>query len=157
MKKRIISVFVSLLVVSIFALPMSAVYATKPTYVEWDSVTGMYLATPVVDVVGENTIIITKTVKTWENGDITGIGTTESRMIIHKDGHITTSAVTKITVTGFMGDAVVGTLVVKHGSIGLWRIISGTGDLANLHGEGEVTSNSAPKTWTFKGQAHLDP
>ena len=39
---------------------------------------------------------------------------------------------------------------------GTWRIISGTGELANLHGSGVFWSN-APMDIHYEGQIHLDP
>jgi hypothetical protein len=39
---------------------------------------------------------------------------------------------------------------------GTWRIIDGTGELANLHGSG-VFWNNAPRDIHYEGQIHFDP
>jgi len=158
MNKKVLGVFVTLLTVSMLALSMSPANATQSTTVTWQSFSGSYLPpfTPPQSA-GENTIYTANRAKTY-TGDIEATGISHFRMVMHKDG-VTTSATTTVAVTQLMGQSVEGTLTLKHGSIGLWRIISGTGDLANLRGQGTIykDENTPAGAYTFSGKVHFDP
>jgi hypothetical protein len=40
---------------------------------------------------------------------------------------------------------------------GHWRILKGTGELANLHGQGTWAAVTPPLVYSYEGQVHFDP
>ena len=89
------------------------------------------------------------------------VGTLDERGIVHGELTLTTG----ISV---LGDSKTGTLTIKlHNVIergeksgGVWRIVSGTGDLEGLHGEGtlELTVYRPPViVIAYAGQIHYEP
>jgi Protein of unknown function (DUF3224) len=95
-------------------------------------------------------------------GDITGTDVAHNHWIVHSDGSLNIQLECTSTIDSFMGKSVSGTLNYKldgsgdaSGSEGTWVIISGTGDLANLRGQGTFTGTLVAVEYT--GQIHFDP
>lgn len=155
MNKKL-SILVSLLVVAMLAFPMSTVFAEEPIDVE-----GTFSATPgavPVKFPGNNIIFEHSGVGAWE-GDISGDTVAQHRWVAHANGITNVHVELTFSSVTVMGESKSGTLSMLFlGKItglgigeGTWRIIGGTGDLANLHGGG---------TWSpgqYEGQVHFDP
>jgi len=96
-------------------------------------------------------------------GDIMGNYTSESRWVVHDVGTpdawtnfrgvSTTSPATVMGKTGTLLWLLKG--VSEKG--GTWVIIGGTGDLANLHGQGTYSPTANPNVVNYEGQVHFDP
>ncbi len=104
----------------------------------------------------------------WYQGDFSGTSTEEYDVVLFgsQGNFVYEYAFYKGTVT-FTGTVAgrTGSLVIKMvgtspGDVanwtGTWRIISGTGELANLHGNG-VTWNNGLMDVHYEGQVHFDP
>ena len=160
--KKILGVFTSLLVVAMLALPMSATYATKPT-----PVSGTFYSVPNGTIetrfAGKSdNVIMTVIGELMWTGDIAGLAAYEGFWITHK-GHTNARGISTVDAT--VNDKS-GTLTIYQGSWsepipglvrGHWRIISGTGDLANLHGQGTFEETGVPMVFAYTGQIHFDP
>lgn len=104
----------------------------------------------------------------WYQGDFAGVSEEEYRVVLHgsQGNFVYEYGFYKGTVT-FAGTVAekTGTLKLKFvgtspGDIavwsGTWRIISGTGELANLRGNGVFWSNGLMDVH-YEGQIHFDP
>ena len=161
MNKKILGVFASLLVVAILALPMSSAYATPPTPVDF-TITVVTPGDITTDDSGmSDTSIVTKSNFITDcTGDIVGSGSFDNREVVTKGGADKTSTglyVIDGTVDGKSGTLYIKTSVnTRDPNPAYWRIVSGTDDFANLHGQG--TFMYVPGTGlVFTGQAHFDP
>ena len=161
MNKKILGVFASLLVVALFATLMSSAYATPPTPVEF-TITVVTPGDTTPDPSGKSdTSIVTKSNFITDcTGDIVGSGSFDVREVVRKGGAYKTSTGLYV-ITGTM-DSKSGTLYIKTSvntkdpQPSKWRIVSGTGDFANLHGQG--TFVFIPNTGlVFTGKVHFDP
>jgi len=155
MNKKI-SILVSLLVVAMLAFSVSTVFAEKPMSVE-----GTFSATPgaiPVKFPGNNIIFEHTGAGAWD-GDISGTTFGVHRWVAHANGITNVHVELTFSSVTVMGEPKSGTLYMLFlGKItgpgigeGTWRIIGGTGELANLHGCG---------TWSpgqYQGQIHFDP
>ena len=154
MNKKVLGVFVSLLAVVMLALPMSAAYATKPEPTTMtltgffevlpENIPGVPFSSPYVRAfpAGESGIFQVK----WRGlpanftGDIEGIGPYDGNWKIKNSG--TPDAELSTVGIQLVENAVVagigtGDLKMKAKN-DLLTIISGTGDLKDLKGEGTV-------------------
>ena len=144
-----------------FAVTLSIplVHATKPTQVSGTivalgfTVTGMRLA--------DGNTIVTMIETESLAGDLIGTAVAEVREVIHASGRVEGQALSTITGTA-MGKS--GTVVLRYVMTGTyggtfsgeWVILSGTGDLANLRGQGSVTADTSAGTGTYSGQIHFE-
>ena len=162
MKKFVKTVcfLLTLIALSTLVLAPATANASPPTEV---SGTYEFVKTSILDIrqAGGNTII--KDVANLDQyGDIEGSAIFERTIILHSDGKYNVQGIDTITasvgdksgtltlwITG-TGDMIAGTVQCK------WTILSGTGELANLRGQGTLTgvSNVAG---TYSGQIHFDP
>jgi len=151
-------VIVLALAAAMLALPISVVSATKPIPVE-----GTFFPTGIPSIEmrqagnSDNIIFDVSGPQTW-TGSIVGSGSGEGRWVVHKasdpdSGHATTRNVLTLDVV-FDGKA--GTLTII-GDQGNWRIISGTGELANLRGQGTTFVIVDMLLMGYEGQVHFDP
>jgi hypothetical protein len=155
MRKKKFGVFVSLLVVAILAMPMSNVFAIPPT-----PVTAIhfyvtdYPAEQIDRELGESGNIYRTIVDlpVAFSGPILGVGDYDAHVLVKPDGTINAHGV--VTLTFAMVDGKTGTLIIKMETYN-WRIISGTGNLENLHGKGTVTWVN-PIHYILDGQIHFD-
>ena len=96
-------------------------------------------------------------------GSISGPFTSEAYWRAHKvgtpdqwsNGHVV------ITISPAKIGVKTGSLVLMFNGIlggdGIWVIISGTGELANLHGQGTFSSTGGFPQIAYEGQIHFDP
>ena len=158
MKKKILGVFVSLLVVVMLALSMSTAYAKKPYEVSGTIDSSSELIPP-PKLAGINTFKYYATTSTWD-GDISGDTVGTQTWIIHPGNHLNIPDV-EIFFEEATVDGKIGTLTIRMSLVvsmnpdfpshGNWRIIDATGGLEGLHGRG---------TWGagwYEGTIHFDP
>ena len=165
LKKKMLGVIVSLLVVTIVVLPMSVAYATKPTEVQgelWMDPTIMNYATR-RDLGNSNNAILTYTDAPFEiTGGIEGDGLYNGKWLAKYEPptpfpvSVVSNGVYNMTVkvAGKSGELIVG--IHQNQKI---TIISGTEGLENLHGTGQI--ESIPGTfglgYTYNMTIHFDP
>lgn len=162
MNKKIFVIAVALMAVAMLAVPISAVYATKPMPVE-----GTFfpagLGTIVTSQPGNSDNLlfnISDAPQTW-TGSFDGSAVAQVLWNVHKSSdedapgfHLTGRSAFTLDV---VYDGKEGTLTIK-GAQGHWRIISGTGDLANLRGQGTIYGiNPDIMLFGYEGQVHFDP
>lgn len=96
------------------------------------------------------------------NGDIAGSAIFERTFILHSSGKYNIQGIDTITASvggrsGTITLRIAGTGDLIAGTVqGKWTILSGTGELANLHGQGTLTGMSNV-AGTYSGQIHFDP
>ena len=110
----------------------------------------------------DNNTIYTVTVTTLLTGMLAGSGVDHATLVVHRDGSFNAQHLSTCSCT-FAGRS--GTLnsifnlkgsIVTHVAIGQWTILSGTADLASLHGQG--TLNGAPFVGAnYSLEVHFDP
>ena len=161
LKKKIFGILFGLLVVAMLALPISAVYATKPI-----PVAGTFFPTGMASMVtrtpgnSDNLILEFEGSQTWM-GSFVGSAVTECNWIVHKEsdpeapGNDLSNRCLFTLDVEYDGKS--GTLIIK-GAEGHWRIVSGTGDLANLRGQGTISViNAELMIMGYEGQVHFNP
>ena len=174
MKKKILGVFVSLLVVVMLVLSMSTAYAKKPYEVSGTIVSGA--ASPSIRYAGINTFMSFNTASVWTGDtadDISGTTIGTQTWILHgneKNPHMNIPDVklffTTATVGGLTGQLTIRLRLLfanpalnpnpNFPSHGTWRIIDATGDLEGLHGGGEWIY--IPRVVNrYEGTIHFDP
>lgn len=165
MKKKMLGVIVSLVVVAMLALPMFAAYATESTEVQgelWMDPTIMDYATR-RDLGNSNNAILTYTDAPFEiTGGIEGDGLYDGNWLAKYEPPIpfpvsvVSNGVYKMTVevAGKSGELIVG--IHQNQKM---TIISGTEGLENLHGTGQI--EPIPGTfglgYTYSMDIHFDP
>ena len=166
MKKRSL-----VLVALLFALSTTAL-AGPPTTAEglWQYIPNP-LAPEDVRVVGGNTFIDSTEVGRW-TGTFEGDSTEAGTVVIHSQGFLSFKAIVSFVgkvdgKSGTMEMSVVGSMPDElPGSIweGKWVILSGTGDLNNLHGQGTWWGPgwdpAKPEEWgniNYLGNIHFEP
>ncbi len=95
-------------------------------------------------------------------GTFTGTEAGVATLIVHPDGSGNFAAFITFTgtVNGVSGTVVfrtVGTFTAAGSAEGIDTIVSGTGNLANLHGQDTFQANVATGTGTYSGAIHFDP
>jgi hypothetical protein len=162
MNKKILGVFVSLFVVAMLTLPMSTVYATKPMFVQ-GTMSPAGVPTIVTSTPGnsDNTVVdISDAPQTW-TGSFVGSAVAQIHWNVHKSSdegapgyHVSGKSSYTLDV---VYDGKEGTLTIKAAQAH-WRIISGTGELANLRGTGTFEFiNLDIMLLSYEGQVHFDP
>lgn len=176
--RKILVIAAALIALAMFALPISAVSATKPT--EMDC-TLVYLLggtmTPLKEVTGNSEITsyaIDAPNSQILSGSITGIASYSGIWVVHgplfmPGTHVTkngiyTFATATVTdgVTTATGELVIGACANKEHEAGLWRIVSSnlldsaTGLPINVHGNGEFVTTEIPFTIDVVGYLHFD-
>jgi hypothetical protein len=159
MNRKVLVIAVALMAVAMLAVPISAVYATKPTHVE-----GTFVPTPgstyVTRQADDNFIVEIEGPHAW-TGSFEGTSYSEGRWVWHKffdsDPENDFLRVHVVYTLNVEYDDLTGTLTILATG-GTWTIISGTGDLANLHGQG-TTYAIDPSIFLmgYEGQVHFDP
>lgn len=157
MKKKMLGVFVSLLAFGMLILPISVICAkNNPKFITVSgSLTALGTAPPVFTPVGNSDqikITITGNSLRWGGSFEDSISIADGRWVAHK-GKVTAWNIHKMEAN-FMDKS--GTLTILSGQ-GNWRIIGGTGDFVNCHGQGTVTIVTAPFLYSYEGQIHFDP
>src|SRR2546428_1289954 len=110
----------------------------------------------------DNNTFYTVIVTTLLTGALAGSGVDYATLVVHRDGsfnaqHLSTCSCTFAGQSGTLNSIfnLKGSIVTKV-AIGQWTILSGTGDLARLHGQG--TLNGAPFVGAnYSLEGHFDP
>ena len=112
---------------------------------------------------GGNTFLNTTEVATW-TGDFEGTSTELGRVVIHSSGMWSFNARSSFQgsvngKTGTLEMLLVGKRADENSLwAGQWNIISGTGELANLHGQGKWEGPGFPNGGIdFWGKIHFEP
>jgi len=161
LKNKIFCIFVSLLAVAMLTLPISIVYAKNEKFIE---VSGEYsLSYNGVNEVrrpdGNRIWSQTDCTTTWTGGIAAG-GSCDFTIIFFKPvlqhnqvGH-SVFTLTDPTIDGITYE---GCELTIGGSYGVWRILGGTGDLANVQGQGTKWAGNDVFTMEYEGVIHFDP
>ena len=97
-------------------------------------------------------------------GDVVGPFTFERTVIVHSNGKVNMHGVMTvepvsifdIDISGSTYTQIMNARIVAGTIQGQWTILSGTGDLANVHGQGTFTGS--PRVGgTYSGKIHFDP
>ena len=166
MKRKLIAVLAGVLVLS--ALATSA-YATPPTEVAGDLEYVAHIES--MRTAGDNTFFTTTEDVEWrenpETGGFVGTATDTCVVVIHASGAWYYRAIGSFegTVQGQTGTLevlMVGSKEADTDWQGTWRILSGEGGLANLHGQGTWWGAGAPGPEVvgyidYAGTVHFDP
>jgi hypothetical protein len=171
--KALSMIFIALTIALLLSMSMSIAYATTPMQVTWTSVaTGISVQDGKIAGESDNRFL-DLSLTAMCTGDIAGIYTSDSHWIIHnwitgvpllkQPGPVNVHAVDYISTT-FQGKSGTLAILVNHiyypsigSSEGTWVIIGGTGELANLHGQGTTFDPPGPGPTTWTGQVHFDP
>ena len=166
MNKKLFGVLISVFVVAMFSLPMLTVCAKKPD--KFIEVEGTFFGTgaPSMDVIvagkSDNQIMYVSMPQMW-TGDISGTGIVEPRWVMHNydvPENTWVNVLAVITLTGEVAGAS-GTVTIKFSSVssrgGNWRIIDGTGELANVHGQGTLYPTAEQMVFGYEGVIHFNP
>jgi len=159
MKKKILGILASLLVICMFALPMYVVFASESTSVE-----GFFYVIPTgsppeelsIRTLGEsgNAILTWTDLRVKFVGTIKGFGVYNAHVLSKSDGTINAHGVVTLNA---MVMGITGVLTIKMESYN-WRIISGTDGLESLHGVGTLTwDENIAGLYYLDGNIHFDP
>ncbi len=158
--RRLVSTICFLVGLTALLLVPATAYASTPIEVD-----GTYVFTSrvVVDVrqAGGNTIV-KDVVGLDVTLGVTGSATFERMVIIHADGEyevhgiITYDTATVLGRSGTLTERFDGTGVMGGAVQGRWVILSGTGGLANMQGQGTL-EGAANVAGVYSGQVHFDP
>ena len=161
MNRKVLVIAVALMAVAMLAVPISAVNATKSA-----PVAGEFVPTEGTTYVmrragsSGNLIVELEGPHAW-TGSFEGTDNSEGRWVWHNffdsdpmNDFLSVSVTCTLDVEY---NGLTGTLTIKIDN-GNWRIISGTGALANLHGQG-TTYDIEPSIFLmgYEGQVHFDP
>ncbi len=163
---RKVSIFLLLLVMVLAFMQWAPVSASAPTDVVGKLFYVPYLAGE-PKIVGGNTFLKTYEDSWWE-GTLEGYSYDECKVVVHRSGLWTYNA--KAYFSGSV-DGRTGELTLRLNGrrpdafsewTGQWVILSGTGELANLHGQGTFYGPGSPGFGevgeiTIEGQVHFDP
>ena len=134
---------------------VGAVPATESMAVNFTSI-GLGVVTSSWRQAGESDTWINTAVHNllWQ-GDFEGNSVMEVRLVFYDYGtpDQTYTYHEIVTFTGTFLQEYTGTLTIMGGQ-GNWRVMSGTGELSNLRGQGKMQL-SGPGTWSFTGQVHF--
>lgn len=172
MKKKILSVFTCLLIIAVLAIPVFTVYATKPEDITATRIRTSNGNPPESRMAGESGnrfTIISGVTFDWSGG-IEGTSTQDAIRFYPKVDlsvpppqrlPVRVHSVCTFESATVMGES--GGLIIKLQFVidedtnfkGTWVIISGTGGLANIHGQGTVSGLRGEEV--FYGKVHFDP
>jgi hypothetical protein len=165
MKKKILLTVLALATI-LFSIPYFGVaFAEPPTPISGtiEFVSVVPAGPPKVAGKSDNRIRMFTIVEEW-SGDIEGIGTAEAKWIIHNaplfspDAWVNAYAIitfTDVTVLGRSGSLIIKLVMAEAEGSGHWTIMEGTGELANIHGQGKGSIATEPFTYT--GLVNFDP
>lgn len=167
MKRKIPSVFVYLIIIALLALSISTAYAKKPTFVSGTQMITNFIPLGEVPKGNSDNVLMTSTLFVTWSGDIAGDTEYEGRLMLHKwvppsGGPETTVNIHEriyfpsVTVLGKTGSLTLAVNLGGSKGVFRWTIIEGTGELANLHGNGRYWLVEAP-FYDYEGYVHFDP
>jgi len=167
MKKRMLMLLVTVLMVALLSTLSVPVYAGPPGHAE-----GLWQYIPSVTssrIADGNTFLDTTEVGQW-TGTFSGVSTEIGKVVRHSSGFASFKGA--VSFVGNVGNKSGTFEMLAVGSKpdpsseweGMWVIISGTGDLATLHGQGTWWgpgySSANPTEWGdiyYSGEIHFEP
>ena len=163
MNKKFLATVIALAMVMLTTPFIGMVYAKPSTPVSGTIVLTDVVATSPPKVAGnsDNRFIVMAIEEQWD-GDIVATGTTISYWTVHNaplfvnpDAWVNVHE--KLILDGeILGVSGTVTMeLVVSGTKGHWTIIDGTGGLANVHGQGKLSLETMPYSYT--GKVHFDP
>jgi len=168
--KILSAIFVALAVALPILMSISVAYATTPVQVTWTAIPTGLIVKDVKIAGNSDNVFLDLSLSALCIGDMSGTYTSDSHWIVqnwvtgtpllNQPGPIYIHAIDYFTVTfdGKSGTLAILTNHVYYPSLksseGTWIIISGTGALSNLHGQGTTSMTGGPTIWT--GQVHFD-
>jgi Protein of unknown function (DUF3224) len=161
-KKRFSTLVVALLTVAMLATTISVVCAKTPEVVTGNWKFSNTIVVDVKFVANGATEFLKQEDTVTLDGSIVGAGKSERSLTIHNFGPdfwVTSQSLFEVdaSVDGKEGTLTIRALANSQISPdGHWTIISGTKDLANLHGQGTF-SHISPVEFTYEGQVHFAP
>lgn len=163
---RKLSVFFLLLAALLAVVQWAPVAASRPADV---SGTLSYIPYQVGEpkIVGGNMFFQTEE-DVWYEGDFDGTAFDECLVILHASGNWTYQAISHFsgTIAGHTGEMTLRLNGHRPDAFsdwtGQWVILSGSGDLTNVHGQGIFYGAGSPGFGfmgqvTYEGQVHFDP
>ncbi len=175
MNKKILSITLALCAILLAIPNVLTAFANPSTYVSGTQLLNLITGVTVLDQSpagkSDNLKLTTSITDTW-TGDIAGTTTYESTWIVHDyDPGPPPGGTPNIHETIFFSTV---SVLGKSGSLELvvnlggskgvfrWTILSGTGELANLHGNGIYYSTglidqNLNQVYAYEGQVHFDP
>jgi hypothetical protein len=178
MNRKILGVFVAILAVAMIALPISVAFAENDKNSKFIPVSGE--AVYVLSGPGSGTKIVQSFVgrnfiwaKTGSDATWTGTIEADDATCDHRTiffgydlpsysyeglvAHLTWTLINP-TIAGepYEGELVISGMGNSQGAHGNWRIIGGTGELANIHGEG-TWEGTDPGGVAYEGYVHFEP
>jgi hypothetical protein len=167
-KKKVLMIAVALMAVAMLAPPLvGMVYAKKPTFVSGTQMITDYIPLGDVPKGKSDNVLSTATLFVTWSGDIAGDTEYEGLLMLHKwvpplGGPDTTVNIHEriyfptVTVLGKTGSLTLAVCLGGSKGVFRWTIIDGTGELANLHGNGRYWLDEAP-FYDYEGYVHFDP
>jgi hypothetical protein len=163
LKRKILLTVLALALVLLATPYIGNAYAKPPEAVAGEIVlTSVVLSEPPRPAgESDNTILRLDILEEW-SGDIEGTATTEASWIVHNSPYTNPDAWVNVHAIITFSDVTVldrsGTLTIKidvEGTEAHWTIMGGTGELANVRGQGKGSIATEPFTYT--GLVHFDP
>ena len=166
MKKKIRLTVLTLATVLFSTLYFGAVVAKPSTPVSGniEFISVFPAGPPKVAGKSDNRMIIMDIIEEW-SGDIEGIAIAKATWIVHNaplntnpGAWLNVHAIIicdDATVLGKSGGLTIKLRVAGSGANCQWTIMGGTGDLANVHGQGKASMDTEPFEYT--GHVHFDP
>ena len=164
MKKKILVIAVALMAVAMLAPPLvGMVYAKPPTLVSGGQTVTDYSV--IEDPRGESgNVVSTETLEVAWTGDIEGVARYTGILMVHNLPSFAINIHEKIyfdtvTVLDKSGSLTlqVSANLARGQDVFRWTIIDGTGELANLNGNGIYWIDFATMGYYYEGQVHFDP
>ena len=168
MNRKVLVIAVALMAIVMLATPLVGMaYAKKPTFVSGEQMIIGY--TPISDVPKgkSDNVVSTAMLEVAWTGDIEGVAEYEGILMLHNwvpplGGPDTTVNIHEkihfeaVTVLGKTGSLTLAVCLGGSKGVFRWTIIDGTGELANLHGNGIYYVIEAP-FYDYEGHVHFDP
>lgn len=158
----VIAFVIALLATPYVGLVIAESYTSVSGTIEFTSVTPA--GPPKVAGKSDNRIRIFNIIEDW-SGDIEGTGIAKARWIIHNaplmdnpDAWVNAYAIitfSDVVVLGRSGSLTIKLVLSEAEGAGHWTIMEGTGELANIHGQG--FGSIATEPFTYTGMVHFDP
>ncbi len=167
-KKTLSATLLALAAALLFSMFISVAYASTPETVNFTS-TQTFTYHSITRAGESDTVILDLTVNAVWVGDISGTSTSDSRWVLHylpTPGATGTNNLHGVNTVSATVDGKSGTLIIlltanrspnDEAAEGTWVILSGTGDLANLHGGGTTGPSETPGVSAYTGKIHWDP
>jgi hypothetical protein len=164
--RKILLTVLALAVVLLATPYIGMAHATKPIPVAFTFANTFGYIVDMRPAGKSDNLMINLVVYVISTGDMTGTGECLNHWKVHDERSVNDRIEATLSVDTILGGSVSGTLKIlmvcvtdiatgPGPSEGTWLIISGTCDLANLHGQGTFTATLA--SVEFTGQVHFDP